>query len=152
MTFCSKGSDPVNLGKLTLFYRDQVLQTIPVAATAMSSSPMPMTDLIPKMNQMIISDVDEAQRQRLESFLKLKHDLGEPKPEDEYEKLTELGSGNGGVVDCVKHKPTGVIMARKMIMMDVKPAIRKQIITELKILHKCNSPYIVGYFGAYQGY
>merc|ERR1719422_862370 len=37
-----------------------------------------------------------------------------------------------------------------MIMMDVKPAIRKQIVTELKILHECQSPYIVGYFGSYQ--
>jgi mitogen-activated protein kinase kinase 1 len=35
-------------------------------------------------------------------------------------------------------------------MMDVKPAIRKLIVNELKILHECNSPYIVGYFGAYQ--
>lgn len=108
------------------------------------------SDLIPKMNQMIISEVDDKQRQRLESFHNLKKKLGEPKPDDEYEKIAELGSGNGGVVDCVKHKPTSVIMARKMIMMDVKPAIRKQIVTELKILHECSSPYIVGYFGAYQ--
>ena len=43
-------------------------------------------------------------------------------------------------------------MARKMIMMDVKPAIRKLIVTECNILHECNSPYIVGYFGAYQWY
>lgn len=111
---------------------------------------MQSSDLIPKMNQMIISEVDSKQRQRLESFHNLKKKLGEPKPEDEYEKIAELGSGNGGVVDCVKHKPTSVIMARKMIMMDVKPAIRKQIVTELKILHECSSPYIVGYFGAYQ--
>lgn len=109
-----------------------------------------MQDLIPKMNQIIISEVDDKQKQRLESFLNLKKKLGEPKPDDEYEKLAELGAGNGGVVDCVKHKKTQVIMARKMIMMDVKPAIRKQIVTELKILHECSSPYIVGYFGAYQ--
>jgi len=41
-------------------------------------------------------------------------------------------------------------MARKLILMDVKQQIRKQIVTELKILHECRSPYIVGYFGAYQ--
>merc|ERR1712156_327141 len=70
--------------------------------------------------------------------------------DDVYEKVTELGSGNGGVVDRVCHKATGVRIARKKIMMDVKPAIRKLIVTECNILHECNSPYIVGYFGAYQ--
>ena len=60
------------------------------------------------------------------------------------------GAGNGGVVHCVRHKKSGVIMARKLILMDVKQQIRKQIVTELKILHECRSPYIVGYFGAYQ--
>ena len=57
-----------------------------------------------------------------------------------------------GVVHCVKHKPTGIIMAKKMIHLEVKPAIKKNIITELKILHECNSPYIVGFYGAYQRY
>ena len=40
-------------------------------------------------------------------------------------------------------------MAKKMIHLEVKPAIKKQIITELRILHECNSPYIVGFYGAY---
>lgn len=40
-------------------------------------------------------------------------------------------------------------MAKKMIHLEVKPAIKKQIVTELKILHECNSPYIVGFYGAY---
>ena len=57
-----------------------------------------------------------------------------------------------GVVHCVRHKPTGIIMAKKMIHLEVKPAIKKNIITELKILHECNSPYIVGFYGAYQRY
>ena len=55
-----------------------------------------------------------------------------------------LGAGNGGVVHCVRHKETGTVIAKKMIHLEVKPAIKKQIITELKILHDCNSPYIVG--------
>ena len=41
-------------------------------------------------------------------------------------------------------------MAKKMIHLEVKPAIKKNIITELRILHECNSPYIVGFYGAYQ--
>ena len=102
------------------------------------------------MNNLAICDVDETQMARLQSFMDLKKRLGEPKPEDKYERLAEIGAGNGGVVYRVKHVESGVEMARKMIMMDVKPAIRKQIVTELKILHECQSPYIVGYFGSYQ--
>ena len=37
----------------------------------------------------------------------------------------------------------------QLIHLEVKPAIRNQIITELKILHECNSPYIVGFYGAF---
>jgi mitogen-activated protein kinase kinase 1 len=103
-----------------------------------------------RMNNLILTEVDDQQKQRLQNFLDLKKKLGEPKSDDDYEKVAELGSGNGGVVDRVRHKGTQVEMARKMIMMDVKPTIRKQIVTELKILHECNSPYIVGFFGAYQ--
>lgn len=33
--------------------------------------------------------------------------------------------------------------------MEIKPAIRNQIIRELKVLHECNSPYIVGFYGAF---
>lgn len=33
---------------------------------------------------------------------------------DELEKLSELGFGNGGVVMKVRHKPSGIIMARKV--------------------------------------
>lgn len=36
-----------------------------------------------------------------------------------------------------------------MIHLEVKPAVKKQIIRELKILHDCNSPYIVGFYGAF---
>ena len=42
-----------------------------------------MQDLIPKMNDMIITEVDDQQRQRLENFLQLKKKLGEPKSDDE---------------------------------------------------------------------
>jgi hypothetical protein len=45
-----------------------------------------------------------------------------------------------------------MIMAKKMIHLEVKPAIKKQIVTELRILHKCSSPYIVGFYGAYHRY
>lgn len=36
-----------------------------------------------------------------------------------------------------------------MIHLEVKPAIRNQILRELTVLHECNSPYIVGFYGAF---
>merc|ERR1719342_599168 len=87
-----------------------------------------------------IADVDDNQRVRLENFISSKKQLGELREDNEFEKLTELGAGNGGVVHCVRHKKSGTILARKRIHLEVKPAIKKQIITELKILHKCTPP------------
>ena len=82
-------------------------------------------------------EMDEEQRKRLESFLGQKEKVGELCDED-FEKLGELGAGNGGVVMKVRHKKYGLIMARKLIHLEVKPAIKKQIIRELKVLHECN--------------
>jgi len=104
---------------------------------------------VASISDLAISDVDEEQRKRLEFFLNQKKQLGELKSEDDFEKISELGAGNGGVVHCVRHKETGTVIAKKMIHLEVKPAIKKQIITELKILHDCNSPYIVGFYGAF---
>jgi len=93
-------------------------------------------------------DIDDQQRKRLEQFLTQKQKVGELNGDD-FDKLGELGAGNGGVVTKVLHKPCGLIMARKLIHLEVKPAIRNQIIRELKVLHECNSPHIVGFYGAF---
>ncbi|KAF8794678.1 dual specificity mitogen-activated protein kinase kinase 1-like [Argiope bruennichi] len=93
-------------------------------------------------------DLDEQQRKRLEAFLSQKQKVGELSVDD-FENLGELGAGNGGVVTKVLHKHSGLVMARKLIHLEVKPAIRNQIIRELKVLHECNSPYIVGFYGAF---
>ncbi|XP_077989438.1 dual specificity mitogen-activated protein kinase kinase 1-like [Glandiceps talaboti] len=96
-------------------------------------------------------DLDEQQRQRLESFLTQKAKLNElgDLNGDDFSKVEELGQGNGGVVTKVLHKPSSLIMARKLIRLEIKPAIRNQIIRELKVLHDCNSPYIVGFYGSF---
>ncbi|XP_034939025.1 dual specificity mitogen-activated protein kinase kinase dSOR1 [Chelonus insularis] len=93
-------------------------------------------------------EMDEEQRKRLESFLGQKEKVGEL-CDDDFEKLGELGAGNGGVVMKVRHKKYGLIMARKLIHLEVKPAIKKQIIRELKVLHECNFAHIVGFYGAF---
>uniref|UniRef100_A0A8C5NQW3 Dual specificity mitogen-activated protein kinase kinase 1 n=1 Tax=Junco hyemalis TaxID=40217 RepID=A0A8C5NQW3_JUNHY len=76
-------------------------------------------------------ELDEQQRKRLEAFLTQKQKVGELK-DDDFEKISELGAGNGGVVFKVSHKPSGLIMARKLIHLEIKPAIRNQIIRELQ--------------------
>ncbi|GAB0092889.1 Dual specificity mitogen-activated protein kinase kinase dSOR1 [Sergentomyia squamirostris] len=93
-------------------------------------------------------EMDDTARKRIKVFLSQKEKIGELSDED-LEKLGELGSGNGGVVMKVRHIPTQLIMARKLIHLEVKPAIKKQIIRELKVLHECNFPHIVGFYGAF---
>ncbi|OQR73725.1 dual specificity mitogen-activated protein kinase kinase 1-like [Tropilaelaps mercedesae] len=97
-------------------------------------------------------DLDEKQRTRLADFLFQKQRVkGKDRdlcPED-FDNLGELGAGNGGVVTKVLHRPSGLVMARKMIHLEVKPAIRNQIIRELKVLDECNSPHIVGFYGSF---
>ncbi|KAB7505452.1 Dual specificity mitogen-activated protein kinase kinase 1 [Armadillidium nasatum] len=93
-------------------------------------------------------EMNDTQRKRMEMFLVQKTQIGELCADD-FEKLGELGCGNGGVVDKEQHKPSGLIMARKLIHLEVKPAVRNQIIRELKVLHECNSPFIVGFYGAF---
>lgn len=92
--------------------------------------------------------MDENARKRIKVFLSQKEKIGELSDPD-LEKLGELGSGNGGVVMKVRHRPTSLIMARKLIHLEVKPAIKKQIIRELKVLHECNFSHIVGFYGAF---
>ncbi|KAJ6468926.1 ste7-like protein [Mycena sanguinolenta] len=79
----------------------------------------------------------------------------DPKPQyfdlknDDFNILQELGQGNGGSVMKVQHVPTGTVMAKKIVLIDAKPAERKKILLELQIMHDCDSPYIVSSYGAY---
>ncbi|KAF9066466.1 Pkinase-domain-containing protein [Rhodocollybia butyracea] len=68
---------------------------------------------------------------------------------EDLKDLQELGQGNGGSVKKVEHIPTGTIMAKKIVLIDAKPSVRKQILRELHIMHECNSRYIVSFYGAY---
>ena len=89
----------------------------------------------------------------MEEFFKSKRAVGELR-QDDLVHICELGQGNGGVVSKVRHKPTDKIMARKVkhsfdsfkmllivffsvkiIYLEVKPALKTQIIRELKVFH-----------------
>lgn len=68
---------------------------------------------------------------------------------DELEFLEELGHGNYGNVSKVLHKPTNVIMAMKEVRLELDEAKFRQILMELEVLHKCRSPYVVDFYGAF---
>jgi hypothetical protein len=62
-----------------------------------STAATPTTaELSRQLEEVVISDVDDKQRARLECFLQKKKELGEPRGDDDFEKLAELGAGNGG--------------------------------------------------------
>jgi len=69
--------------------------------------------------------------------------------DSDLKPFEELGSGNGGTVNKILHVPTNTIMARKVIHVEANATVRKQILRELQILHDCNNPYIVGFYGSY---
>lgn len=70
--------------------------------------------LVKKLNEL---EMDKEQRDRLEKFLTQKQSVGELNAED-FNKISELGSGNGGVVWRVKHRPSDLTMARKVDLFD----------------------------------
>ncbi|THH01917.1 hypothetical protein EW026_g870 [Hermanssonia centrifuga] len=55
---------------------------------------------------------------------------------EDLKDLHELGQGNGGSV-------------KKIVLIDAKPSVRKQILRELQIMHDCNSQYIISFYGAF---
>lgn len=60
--------------------------------------------------------MDAVQRKRLETFLCQKEQIGKELTDADFEKLGELGTGNGGVVVKVRHKSSDLIMARKVFL------------------------------------
>lgn len=68
---------------------------------------------------------------------------------EDLKDLQELGQGNGGSVKKVEHVPTKTVMAKKIVLIDAKPSVRKQILRELQIMHDCHSKYIISFYGAF---
>ena len=65
---------------------------------------------------LIDMNLTDEQKTNMAAFLKEKRKIveqGEMK-EQHFVRMAELGFGNGGVVLKVEHKPTGIIMARKV--------------------------------------
>ncbi|PIK38129.1 putative dual specificity mitogen-activated protein kinase kinase 5 [Apostichopus japonicus] len=47
------------------------------------------------------------------------------------------------------HVPTNTEMAMKVIELDITPEARKQIMSELQVLYKCDCPCIISFYGAF---
>jgi len=75
-------------------------------------------------------------------------DKNEIKLED-LEFVGELGSGSQGHVKKMIHKPSGAIIALKMIDLHTDDNFLKALKTELSILQECNSEYVVKCYGAF---
>lgn len=63
--------------------------------------------------------------------------------------LEILGHGSGGTVYRAFHTPSKVIMAVKVLALDATPDEQRQIMSELEILHRCDSKFIIGFYGAF---
>jgi len=68
---------------------------------------------------------------------------------EDLELLKDLGAGNGGSVSKVRHTGLNIVMAQKIIHVEAKQEVRRRIVRELQIMHECNSPYIVTFYGAF---
>lgn len=66
---------------------------------------------------------------------------------DDLSTMSDLGRGSSGYVTKVQHKPSSLVLARKVIRLEVNQGERNRIMHELQVLRVCNSPYIVGYYG-----
>ncbi|KAI8387957.1 kinase-like domain-containing protein [Radiomyces spectabilis] len=61
----------------------------------------------------------------------------------------ELGKGQYGTVQKVRHRVTNVVMAMKEIRLELDETKLHQILMELDILHKSTGDYIVEFYGAF---
>ncbi|XP_044078718.1 dual specificity mitogen-activated protein kinase kinase 5 isoform X4 [Siniperca chuatsi] len=61
----------------------------------------------------------------------------------------QLGHGNGGTVYKAYHLLGKRVLAVKVIPLDITVELQKQIMSELEILYKCDSPYIITFFSAF---
>ncbi|XP_035274999.1 dual specificity mitogen-activated protein kinase kinase 5 isoform X9 [Anguilla rostrata] len=60
-----------------------------------------------------------------------------------------LGHGNGGTVYKAYHHLGKRVLAVKVIPLDITVELQKQIMSELEILYKCDSPYIITFYSAF---
>ncbi|XP_074579747.1 mitogen-activated protein kinase kinase 5-like [Curcuma longa] len=67
----------------------------------------------------------------------------QPPSFSDLERLRRIGSGSGGTVWMVRHRPTGRDYALKVIYGNHEEAVRRQILQEIKILRTADNPFVV---------
>ncbi|GAQ04839.1 dual specificity protein kinase FUZ7 [Aspergillus lentulus] len=129
-------------------FKARTLKRKNVKGLALNSTPKPLPKPSEGDAQIpgAIGNTDSNRTDTLEIGLEFRLDLRS----EDLITLKELGAGNGGTVSKVMHASTKVVMARKIIRVDAKENVRKQILRELQVGHDCNSPHIVTFYGAFQ--
>uniref|UniRef100_A0A3B1IPP5 Dual specificity mitogen-activated protein kinase kinase 5 n=1 Tax=Astyanax mexicanus TaxID=7994 RepID=A0A3B1IPP5_ASTMX len=69
--------------------------------------------------------------------------------EQDIQYQEQLGHGNGGTVYKAYHLLGKRVLAVKVIPLDITAELQKQIMSELEILYKCDSPYIITFYSAF---
>ncbi|XP_056600764.1 dual specificity mitogen-activated protein kinase kinase 5 isoform X3 [Triplophysa dalaica] len=69
--------------------------------------------------------------------------------EHDLQYQEQLGHGNGGTVYKAHHLLGKRVVAVKVIPLDITVELQKQIMSELEILYKCDSPYIIKFYSAF---
>lgn len=91
----------------------------------------------------------EAEFKENDAILKGNKDLDVSINLSDLKKVGVLGQGASGYVEKCFHKPTETRIALKVIPVDTKDTVKKQLLLELKTLHDCDSDYIVRSYGAF---
>ena len=68
---------------------------------------------------------------------------------NEFKYVRDLGSGTSGVVQLVQHRPTRRRYAMKVIPLGCSDQERKQILVEIRTLHKSDVPGIIAFSNAF---
>lgn len=70
------------------------------------------------------------------------------KAEDVFETVKEIGKGGFGSVLLLRHKPSGMELAGKVVNPDVMTkAARESLFCEIELMKKITSPYTIKYYG-----
>ena len=93
---CLEGNEACSDLTLSPPYDSRPEGSIGAGPVAPGAAPTSVPDVAKQLADVVIGDVDSEQRKRLEEFISQKKQLGELRGDDDFEKISELGAGNGG--------------------------------------------------------